>query len=120
MYVFSWEILIAAWWKKPPKAVKKIPPYYNVHKRFPNEAGKELKKLYLAYVQITSQVRDFSLKCYLAVQFHQLSLKVHLVFFHTFSIYFIMKQTNKQTNNKILAFYLKKEKVILKCYLFKD
>lgn len=116
MYVFSWEILIAAWWKESSKAAKKTPPYCSVHKRFPNEAGKELEKLYLANVQITAQIRDFSL----AVQFPLLSLKVHLVFSHTHSIYFIVKHTNKKTNGKILAFYLNKEKGILKCYFFKE
>lgn len=112
--------MIAAQWKRLYKAVNKILPYYSVHKRFPNEVGKELEKLYLANVQITAQVRDFSLKCYSAVQFPLLSLKVQLVFCHTRSIYFIMKQASKQTINKILAFYLNKEKVILKCYLFKE
>lgn len=100
MHLFSWEILIAAWWKKPPKAVWKIP----------NEAGKELKKLCLANVQIIAPIRDFSLKCYLDVQFPLLSLKVHLVFIHRHDIYFIMKHANKQTNNTIQDFYLTRKR----------
>lgn len=120
MHSFSWEILIAGQRKKTPKAVKKTQLYYSVHKRFLNEAGKELEKFYLAVVQIAVQRKDFSLKqAFLAVQLPLLSLKVQLGFFHPHCIYFIIKKENKQTKNQVLAFYSDKEKVLLEHFLFK-